>query len=323
MFEDDYDSEFRYDSAPLMSLAGIDHLQRVIYMGTFAKTLFPGLRIGYCALPERLIGQVAAARAALDRFPATLMEGAVADMLNSGAFAGQSAQARESSIARRAMCSPRRLQNEIRRQALGSRAVAGPAPGGALAPSVDDRRRCTRQASAAGVEGWLLADTYHRARPLPGFVLGFSGHAVPELVASATRLARESQLALRAEGKVARRAWAKRAVRIGRGFLHCGLTAGINHHDLRSHDLPFDLARLHAYNIRFLPKPSGVSRTSLNLRLGQRVLVDDGTLPGRSDQGSEGSEDDPERCLLTRSCIPRSRSEDEVSFAHFAGSNMH
>ena len=54
MFEDDYDSEFRYDGAPLLSLAGIDHLRRVIYMGTFAKTLFPGLRIGYCALSAAL-----------------------------------------------------------------------------------------------------------------------------------------------------------------------------------------------------------------------------------------------------------------------------
>jgi GntR family transcriptional regulator/MocR family aminotransferase len=41
VLEDDYDSEFRYDGAPLLSLAGIDHLQRVIYIGTFAKTLFP------------------------------------------------------------------------------------------------------------------------------------------------------------------------------------------------------------------------------------------------------------------------------------------
>ena len=87
VFEDDYDSEFRYDGAPLLSLAGIDHLRRVIYMGTFAKTLFPGLRIGYCALPAALIGPVTTARAALDRFPGTLLEGAVADMLNSGAFA--------------------------------------------------------------------------------------------------------------------------------------------------------------------------------------------------------------------------------------------
>ena len=87
VFEDDYDSEFRYDGAPLLSLAGIDHLQRVIYIGTFAKTLFPGLRLGYCALPERLIGPVTSARAVLDRYPGTLLEGAVADMLNSGAFA--------------------------------------------------------------------------------------------------------------------------------------------------------------------------------------------------------------------------------------------
>ena len=69
-FEDDYDSEFRYDGAPLLSLAGIDYLRRVIYMGTFSKTLFPGLRIGYCALPETLVGPVTTTRAVLDRFPA-------------------------------------------------------------------------------------------------------------------------------------------------------------------------------------------------------------------------------------------------------------
>jgi GntR family transcriptional regulator / MocR family aminotransferase len=51
-----------------------------------------------------------------------------------------------------------------------------------------------------------LADTYSRARPLPGFVLGFSGHSVPKLVASAERLARESRAALRARSKPARRA---------------------------------------------------------------------------------------------------------------------
>jgi GntR family transcriptional regulator / MocR family aminotransferase len=59
---------------------------------------------------------------------------------------------------------------------------------------------------AAGAEGWLLADTYSRARPLPGFVLGFSGHAIPKLVASAERLARESRAALHVRSKRARRA---------------------------------------------------------------------------------------------------------------------
>jgi GntR family transcriptional regulator / MocR family aminotransferase len=48
----------------------------------------------------------------------------------------------------------------------------------------------------AGVAGWLLAETYFRARPLPGYVLGFAGHALPQLIASAERLAKSSLIAL-------------------------------------------------------------------------------------------------------------------------------
>jgi GntR family transcriptional regulator / MocR family aminotransferase len=201
VLEDDYDSEFRYDGAPLMSLAGIDQLERVIYMGTFSKTLFPGLRIGYCALPERLIGQVAAARAALDRFPGTLLEGAVADMLNSGAFAANLKRVRK--LYRDARDA---LAAKLQDASAGRLSVPVPSQGLHLVarfePSVD-LGIAARAKQAAGAEGWLLADTYARARPLPGFVLGFSGHAVPQLVASAERLAKESLIAL--SGKHARR----------------------------------------------------------------------------------------------------------------------
>ncbi|QQN67083.1 PLP-dependent aminotransferase family protein [Bradyrhizobium diazoefficiens] len=203
VFEDDYDSEFRYDGAPLMSLAGIDQLQRVIYMGTFAKTLFPGLRIGYCALPERLLGDVTAARAALDRFPGTLMEGAVADMLNSGAFAANLKRVRK--LYREARDA---LAETLEAESDGALSVPVPSQGlhlvarfdPSVAPAVAAE---TKQAS--GAEGWLLAETYARARPQPGFVLGFSGHAVPELVASAEKLARKARAALRAQGKSVRR----------------------------------------------------------------------------------------------------------------------
>jgi GntR family transcriptional regulator/MocR family aminotransferase len=194
VFEDDYDSEFRYDGAPLLSLAGIDHLQRVIYMGTFAKTLFPGLRIGYCALPERLIGPVAIARAAMDRFPATLMEGAVADMLNSGAFAanlrkmrGVYRDARDALARTLTDASKGRLSVPVPSQGL--HLVARFASSTALDIAAQAK-------AAAGVEGWLLADTYLRARPAPGFVLGFAGHPVQKLVAAAERLAKESLAAL-------------------------------------------------------------------------------------------------------------------------------
>ncbi|MHC2335005.1 MocR-like pyridoxine biosynthesis transcription factor PdxR [Bradyrhizobium sp. USDA 4454] len=207
VFEDDYDSEFRYDGAPLLSLAGIDHLRRVIYMGTFAKTLFPGLRIGYCALPEALIGPVTAARAALDRFPATLMEGAVADMLNSGAFAANLRKARKLYREARDV-----LAFTLTSASEGELTVPVPSQGLHLVARLDpatDPLVAARAKATAGVGGWLLAETYHRARPLPGFVLGFSGHPVPQLIASAEQLAKTTLTALRATRKVSIKSSAK------------------------------------------------------------------------------------------------------------------
>ena len=57
LIEDDYDSEFRYKGKPIPPLAQIDHLQRVIYFGTFSKTLMPSIRISYMILPNALVGK--------------------------------------------------------------------------------------------------------------------------------------------------------------------------------------------------------------------------------------------------------------------------
>src|SRR5216684_526024 len=200
VFEDDYDSEFRYDGAPLLSLAGIDHLRRVIYMGTFAKTLFPGLRIGYCALPEALIGPVTTARAALDRFPGTLLEGAVADMLNSGAFAANLRKVRGLYREARDV-----LALTLSTVSDGKLSVPVPSQGLHLVARFDlstEPLVASEAKAAAGVEGWLLAETYFRARPLPGFVLGFAGHPIPQLIVSAEKLAKASLAALRANRKL-------------------------------------------------------------------------------------------------------------------------
>ncbi len=53
--EDDYDSEFRYEGKPLMTLQGLDNDNRVIYIGTFSKVLFPSLRLGYLVVPPDLV----------------------------------------------------------------------------------------------------------------------------------------------------------------------------------------------------------------------------------------------------------------------------
>lgn len=55
IIEDDYDSEYRYKGLPIPSLAKMDQLQRVIYFGTFSKTLLPSLRISYMILPKSLV----------------------------------------------------------------------------------------------------------------------------------------------------------------------------------------------------------------------------------------------------------------------------
>jgi GntR family transcriptional regulator / MocR family aminotransferase len=54
IFEDDYDGEFHYDGRPLAALRSLDLRERVIYAGTFSKTLFPGLRLGYIVCPPAL-----------------------------------------------------------------------------------------------------------------------------------------------------------------------------------------------------------------------------------------------------------------------------
>jgi GntR family transcriptional regulator/MocR family aminotransferase len=194
VFEDDYDSEFRYDGAPLLSLAGIDHLHCVIYMGTFAKTLFPGLRLGYCALPEHLIGPVTAARAALDRYPGSLLERAVADMLNSGAFAANLRKVRGLYREARDV-----LAQTLIAASEGQLSVPVPSQGLHLVARFDAAIPLAVAAAAktaAGVDGWLLADTYSRAPPMPGFVLGFAGHLIPKLIAAADKLAKASLDAL-------------------------------------------------------------------------------------------------------------------------------
>src|SRR6202035_1817870 len=72
VLEDDYDSEFRYANRPLSALQGLDPDGRVVYIGSFSKVLFPGLRLGYLVVPRHLVPSFTAARALTDRHSPTL-----------------------------------------------------------------------------------------------------------------------------------------------------------------------------------------------------------------------------------------------------------
>jgi GntR family transcriptional regulator/MocR family aminotransferase len=87
IIEDDYDSEFRYGSRPLASLQGLDTAGQVIYVGSFGKTLFPGLRIGYIVVPEALAESFATASAELYREGQLLQQAVLAEFIAEGHFA--------------------------------------------------------------------------------------------------------------------------------------------------------------------------------------------------------------------------------------------
>ena len=86
VIEDDYNSDFRYVGRPLMSLQGLDTSDRVIYMGTFSKILFPALRIGYLVLPKQLVKQFVHVRQATDGFAPTLTQAVLAEFMQKGHF---------------------------------------------------------------------------------------------------------------------------------------------------------------------------------------------------------------------------------------------
>jgi GntR family transcriptional regulator / MocR family aminotransferase len=85
--EDDYASEFRYGGRPLASLQGLDEAERVIYIGTLNKALFPGLRLGYAVLPPSLVRAFVTARYLMDRQPSSLCQEVAAAFMAEGHFA--------------------------------------------------------------------------------------------------------------------------------------------------------------------------------------------------------------------------------------------
>lgn len=84
--EDDYDGEFRYDGHVLESLQGLDRQGRVIYVGTFSRTVFSSLRIGYLVAPKQLVEVFTAAKWLCDRQSATLEQEALAEFISSGMY---------------------------------------------------------------------------------------------------------------------------------------------------------------------------------------------------------------------------------------------
>jgi GntR family transcriptional regulator/MocR family aminotransferase len=92
--EDDYDSEFRYGEKALPSLQGLDTRGRVIYLGTFSKSMFPSLRLGYMVLPLDLVTSFVTARTTHDGHPPHFSQAIAAEFIAEGHFTAHIRQMR-------------------------------------------------------------------------------------------------------------------------------------------------------------------------------------------------------------------------------------
>lgn len=186
LLEDDYDSEFRYAGPPLTALAGLGGNDRVIYLGTFSKTLFPALRLAYVVLPRAIVDVVLRARAAQDRMPQLFTAGAVADLMIDGTIAAHTRRMR-----RRYQIGRDTLVAAIEAAAGAALRIIVPTQGlhllALLPPGLpSDAAAAIRK--TAGVDARLLSEARIVPAEPDGFVLGFSGQDVMDLKASGTAL---------------------------------------------------------------------------------------------------------------------------------------
>ena len=86
IIEDDYDSEYSYESQPIPALQGMDRANLVIYIGTFSKVIFPALRLGYLVLPPSLVPIFRKAKWQCDRFCPLIEQCALNDWIRLGHF---------------------------------------------------------------------------------------------------------------------------------------------------------------------------------------------------------------------------------------------
>ena len=188
IIEDDYDHEFHYEGQPLLPLASADADGLVVYVGSLAKILAPGLRIGFVVAPRTLVDRLAEERAIVDRHGVTVVEAAVAELLEDGEVARHARRVRRIFHRRRDA-----LVSALGRHLPEALSFAVPAGGMALwarvAPGID-AISWHRRARQAGVLFQSGADFSFDGRPLPYLRLGFGGCTEPELDQAARRLAR-------------------------------------------------------------------------------------------------------------------------------------
>jgi GntR family transcriptional regulator/MocR family aminotransferase len=205
VIEDDYDGEYRFDGRPVPPLKALDADDRVLYLGTFSKVMFPALRLGYLVLPPTLVEAFARAKLLADGGSPRLEQEALAEFVASGAFARHVRRSRARNGERRAA-----LLGAIG-DFLGDRVAVCGANAGLHAVlwvrGVPGRSAgaLARRAAEAGVGIYPVTPYYLTPPGRAGFILGYGALRTADIRAGIARLARVLDEAPREEMRRGRR----------------------------------------------------------------------------------------------------------------------
>jgi GntR family transcriptional regulator/MocR family aminotransferase len=186
IIEDDYDSEYRFGTRPIASLQGMDSDERVIYVGTFSKVLFPALRLGYVAVPKDLVPAFSTARDSADVFSSTLYQAVVTDFIREGHFARHIRRMRMLYMERRT-----ELVKAIDSQMGDTLEVIGTEAGMhlvALLPRGICDVAISTEAAQMGICAMPLSSCYMKPPTRGGFVLGYGGANAREIYDGISKL---------------------------------------------------------------------------------------------------------------------------------------
>jgi len=189
IIEDDYDSEFRFSTSPVASLQGLDQHDRVLYLGTFSKTLFPGIRLGYMVVPKALCDAAGVALSELYREGRLMDQAVLADFIDAGHYAAHIRRMKPCYAARQQL-----LHAAITRHFGADWPVSTHTCGLHLVmhlpASVDDAAISTT-ARAQGLTARPLSRYYARTRDArPGLLLGYACVTDADIAPAFDRLAR-------------------------------------------------------------------------------------------------------------------------------------
>jgi GntR family transcriptional regulator/MocR family aminotransferase len=184
--EDDYDSEYRFESMPIPSLQGLDPDGRVIYVGTFSKVLRPSLRLGYVVIPPDLVERFVAVRFAMDIFSPYLFQEVLTDFMRAGHFGRHIRRMRALYKARRtALVDCLRAEFGDLLRIHGSE--AGMHLTVTLPPGFSDVEIATRAAQEK-LWLWPLSLCYTAGSAQQGFILGYANTPEEQMAAAVRHL---------------------------------------------------------------------------------------------------------------------------------------